>query len=696
MADPTADSGRKNAPTRIEAAAFEPLETGSAATARRLNPQRLALGAVLVLFAVALWFLLTARSLEVRVVAEGGDEADIAVSGLALALGDRFLLRPGTYTLAVQATGYHPYEAELAVTREATQRVEVVLRPLPGRLTIAAEPPGASVFIDDTRIGAAPLEDVDIEAGEHVLRLEAPRYQALEQPLEIRGRRIQQRLDLALAPAWAEVSLTVEPGDAAVLVDGEPVGAGSGVYEILEGERELRLELAGYAPLTQTLEVTAGDPIDLGDLVLTPATGVLRLTSDPSGANVALNGEFAGQTPLDLELEPGREHLISLSRAGYQRTSRTLRMEAGARASRDVRLDPLLGDVLVRVTPEDAEVLVNGRVVGRGSQTLQLPAVQQRLEFRLDGFEAMRRSVTPRPGLEQLVEVTLLTPEAARKARLTPTITTALGQTLVLMNPRDSARNEFSMGASRRDPGRRANEVLHPVRLERAFYLQTREVTNAQFRLFAQDHNSGQIEGNSLNREQQPVAQVSWQQAASFCNWLSRREGLAPFYREDRGIIIGHDPQSLGYRLPTEAEWAWVSRIRGEELLRFTWGEEFPPKRVTENLADNSSAYVTGRILNGYDDGYVVSAPVGSFEANHHGIFDLGGNVSEWVHDVYTIPASSGVVATDPLGAQRGDNYTIRGASWALGRLPELRLTYRDYGQAGRDDVGFRIARYAE
>ena len=92
----------------------------------------------------------------------------------------------------------------------------------------------------------------------------------------------------------------------------------------------------------------------------------------------------------------------------------------------------------------------------------------------------------------------------------------------------------------------------------------------------------------------------------------------------------------------------------------------------------------------------MVSAPVGSFSANQHGIFDLGGNVSEWVHDVYVIPASSGVVVTDPMGGQRGDNYTIRGASWALGRLPELRLTYRDYGQAGRDDVGFRIARYAE
>jgi formylglycine-generating enzyme required for sulfatase activity len=228
------------------------------------------------------------------------------------------------------------------------------------------------------------------------------------------------------------------------------------------------------------------------------------------------------------------------------------------------------------------------------------------------------------------------------------------------------------------------------------FYLQTTEVTNAQFRQFLAEHNSGQVQGNSLNREHQPAVQVSWQQAASFSNWLSRREGLPPFYREQQGIIIGFDPDATGYRLPTEAEWAWASRVKGEELQTFSWGEDFPPPANTENLADASSAYVTGRVLNDYRDGHVVSAPVGSFQPNHHGLYDIGGNVAEWMHNVYAIPAASAVLQVDPLGAQQGDNYAIRGASWALGRRSELRLSYRDYGAAGRDDVGFRLARYAE
>ena len=115
-----------------------------------------------------------------------------------------------------------------------------------------------------------------------------------------------------------------------------------------------------------------------------------------------------------------------------------------------------------------------------------------------------------------------------------------------------------------------------------------------------------------------------------------------------------------------------------------------------ENYADNTSAYVTGRVLNNYTDGHVVSAPVASLKPNQHGLYDMGGNVAEWVNDVYGIPSAAGASQKDPLGSQNGDNYVIRGASWAHAKLAELRLSHRDYGQAGRDDVGFRLARYAE
>ena len=77
-------------------------------------------------------------------------------------------------------------------------------------------------------------------------------------------------------------------------------------------------------------------------------------------------------------------------------------------------------------------------------------------------------------------------------------------------------------------------------------------------------------------------------------------------------------------------------------------------------------------------------------------MFDLGGNVAEWVHDVYAIPPAEGPVERDPAGPSAGELHVILGSSFLHGSVSELRLSYRDYGTKMRADVGFRIARYSE
>ena len=681
-------------PLEIQPSAFEPLDQAAAPPPKRTNPLRWVLIVCGALFLLVMAFLLTARSLDVVVVAETTASTD--VDGLAPPVGERYLVPPGSYAITAVAQGYPPLTEKVTEDTRDSQRVELVLKPLPGLLSIESDPPGARVLIDGEEVGTTPLSALPVEAGEHQLALELPRYLPLEQALEITGRQLPQDLTLTLDPAWAEVTINSQPEGADILIDGENAGKTPATVEILQGERQLMLQLAGFAPWEQTLELAAGQPEALGTVELQPAVGVLELASVHSGANVTLDGEFQGQTPLSLEVSPGRAHRLAVFKPGYRRYNGSVELPAAGRDSRTVSLKAQLGKVRFELAPPQAILRVNGKPRGRGSQTLSLPAFEHSVEIALEGHATVRRRVTPRPGLEQLVRVSLQTEQAARMARLKPEITTSLGQTLLLFKPEESAQSDFTMGASRREPGRRSNEVLHPVALRRMFYLSTTEVTNAQFRLYQADHKSGQVDGNSLNREHQPAVQVSWQQAASFCNWLSKREGLPPFYRETKGIISGYNPSATGYRLPSEAEWAWAARADGSDWLKFPWGDSFPPTVAVENYADNTSAYVTGRILNGYTDGHVTSATVASFGPNSKGLYDMGGNVAEWVHDVYGIPSANGATKTDPLGSQSGDNYVIRGARWAHSKIAALRLSYRDYGQAGRDDVGFRVARYAE
>jgi len=88
---------------------------------------------------------------------------------------------------------------------------------------------------------------------------------------------------------------------------------------------------------------------------------------------------------------------------------------------------------------------------------------------------------------------------------------------------------------------------------------------------------------------------------------------------------------------------------------------------------------------------------VGTFKANGFGLFDLGGNVAEWINDFYGATEEVlGSEGQDPLGPGRGRYHVIRGSSWMHGQLVDLRLAFRDYGEDGRQDLGFRIARWFE
>ena len=430
----------------------------------------------------------------------------------------------------------------------------------------------------------------------------------------------------------------------------------------------------------------------LPTIVLEPADGLVFIRSNPTAASVTIGGTFQGQTPLEVALAPAEDHQITFFKDGYESSTTTVRTEPDQESEVTVSLSPVLASVSIIADPPDAELYVNGELMGPANQRLELMAVNQQIEIRKEGYVPYNTAFTSRPGLEQAIRVTLKSLEQARLEQIKPEISTVAGQSLKLFYP-----GSFTMGASRREAGRRPNENLREVKLERPFYLSYQEVTNSEFRRYDSEHSSGTIQGLTLDNEAQPAVQISWTQAALYCNWLSEQEGLPLFYRTEGEEVVGFNPDATGYRLPTEAEWAWVARTDGSgNVLKYPWGEQLSPPENAGNFADITVRAYLGEVMFDYDDGYFATAPVASFQANQYGIFDMAGNVSEWVHDYYGAVGRVGGPEIDPKGPELGQFHTIRGSSWAHGAITEMRLSFRDFGEEPRDDVGFRIARYLE
>lgn len=185
------------------------------------------------------------------------------------------------------------------------------------------------------------------------------------------------------------------------------------------------------------------------------------------------------------------------------------------------------------------------------------------------------------------------------------------------------------------------------------------EISNREYRCFRPDHSSGSYQEMSLNGDDQPVANVSWNDARAFCEWLTQKFGTSP-------------ESKLVFRLPAEKEWKIFATCGAKS--EFPWGNWPPPESWNYYGSENSILTTTLESK----DGYCVSCPVHKSGKNAWGLFGVGGNVWEWCQDT-DHPQSS--------------THVLKGASWSecepLFLRTSRRTTYAaDYKYV---NIGFRV-----
>lgn len=520
-----------------------------------------------------------------------------------------------------------------------------VLKPLvlgAGSLRVEASAEGAQVRLNGVLRGETPLTVDPVLAGRHRLLVEHRFHPPAASEIEIRrGERL--RVPVELAPAYGELLIASNPVGASVTIDGERLGEVTPVeLDPLEaGRHGVVLEQFGRETVNETVEVLPGQRHELIVELNRVAMSELRVRPQPRSAEVRL---LDGPEPYRPGIRlPVGVYRIEVSAEGYRTKTRSHRLHKGVNPV-DVTLDRLLGVLDLQVTPSDSQVVVR---TGSGrfqpfQRGVPLPTGPVELRIRKAGYRTellqFRLSEAGRT-----VRVVLKRYQVSGGERLQDALAGGGMAPRLVVVPAGKA----NIGAADGDGMRAlpAQEVL----IDEPFAVAINEVSLGDYGRYAEAMNLSLPTAKGMDSDRHPVVNVSWREAVGYADWLSRETGKL-------------------YRLPHEREWAYVAS---------RWASPAAPCQ-RGNVADHSLGQVfrQWQVID-CDDGFVRSAPVGSFQANALGVHDLFGNVAEWVND---------------CGPSGCGSHIARGSAWDSAG-DELKPAFRESYDRPSDTRGFRVVR---
>ena len=499
--------------------------------------------------------------------------------------------------------------------------------------TIRTEPAGALVVLGD-HAQKSPATFGDLEPRKYNLRIMNPGYEPVETTLDFRRKHSLDLPQFRLVRSKGALQIQSEPPSAKFSIkseDGQTSREGvtpQTIADIPTGRYTI-IARRGDWEMRGNVEVQRGDTIKKSFAFVSAITNI---TSEPSGAEIFVDGKPHGRTPLRLDL-PARSHELVAHLDGWPDEQQ--KIDINAQRENAAHFVFANGSVKITSAPGGATVIANGKELGQTPLVIEeVKPGDVTYELRLLGYKPGSVSGKIEPQQQTFLAARL--EKSVGPAPGQP-FTNSLGMKFVPLGD-----IQISVWETR-------------VQDYQAFCRATvRHFEPADFHQTPTD----------------PAVKVNWFDAMAFCKWLTEKEHGENLI-EDRQV----------YRLPTDLEWSMAVGLVNENggtpeardgkiKNEFPWGKQWPPP----NGAGNYAA-ATGRRRG-------ATVPVGSFKPNSSGLYDLGGNVWEWCLDTY----KGGNSATSR------DWGVLRGGSWATSSRLEMQSSYRNVVDRNDRDViyGFR------
>jgi len=649
--------------------------------------------------------------------------AKVTIDGLTRQFTTQIQLPIGYHTVLIEKEGYAPLTREIEVSPSNTLFSFQLEQVSTKGVSFRSVPTGAALYLNNELKGETD-KGMFLSPGDYRVRLERPEYLVLDTTITVSGYQDNQEFRFTLTKNRGSIRVAVTPPKASIRLNGETIQNNT-LIERGPGSYTLEVSEFKYQSHRETFDLKIGETKDLR-VDLMKNTGLLVLKVAQKNASLKLNREPATLRDT-IELDQG-SWLVEVSVNKFEPYLETIEIKPGAVITRNVNLDKSTGIIQLSVTPSDARVLLNKEEIGSQRELELAPAVYE-IEVSAPTYNPQKFSVRVEKQKTERVDIKLVrrtgnlqfqvspldaevelrqagkTIEKWRGIRIVNNLTEGTYELevknmgyLTLKKQIEIAENKttvedinlkkgfetyrvatgntgyellfveggtFPMGGS--SPGESDDDEI-PVRQVKidGFYIGSGEVSRDLY---------ASVMGTEVEPTERklPVAGVNWFEAVEFCNRLSTMEGLKPAYSINGSNVIC-DFNSDGYRLPTEAEWEYAARGGNKsKFTRYAGGSNPSEVAVYSEVSGGISIK-------------------GTRKGNELGLYDMSGNVWEWVWDRYD--TYNAFETDNPKGPATGSTKVLRGGS-AWDDASELRIANRKeyYPEEALKSFGFRLVR---